>query len=104
MTAEALDPDFPAHQRFLARQRQFRRNLVRTVIDGQKDGSIRTDVDPKAVATQIMAFMQGAQLHWFLDPHDVPLKDAFEDYFNRLQTDLTPPRGRLSREIWTRPF
>jgi AcrR family transcriptional regulator len=90
MVAEALDPDFPAHEHFVARRREFGRLLVRVITAGQRDGSIDGGRDPKLLAIQIMAFMQGAYIQWFLDPAGVPLKRVFEDYFGQLERDLTP--------------
>ncbi len=93
ITAEALDPGFPAHEHFQSRHRQFRRLLVEVLTRGQRDGSVRADLDCHVVAAQVMAFMHGAQFHWFLDPEDVPLRQIFDDYFERLQRDLAPPKS-----------
>lgn len=96
MIAEALDDDFPTHQYFVARQREFRELMIDVVVSGQKDGSIVKDRDPKVLATEIMAFMQGAHLQWLLDPEDVPIERLFDDYFNQLQRNLMPPRRKAS--------
>jgi AcrR family transcriptional regulator len=97
MVAEALDPDFSAHDHFVKRHRQFRRNNANTVIQGQADGSIRKDVDPMTVATEIVAFMQGAQIQWLLDPRNIPLETIVDDYFDRLVESLTPPQGHSAQ-------
>ncbi len=88
MVAEALDPDFSAHGHFVERHRRYRSNAAATVAEGQADGTIRPDVDPMVVATEIVAFMQGAQIQWFLDPDTIRLEEVFETYFNRLVCDL----------------
>lgn len=88
MVAESLDPDFTAHGHFVERHRWHQRQLAALVSAGQADGSIRLDVDPATVATEILAFMQGAQFQWFLDPDSVSLQAVFDAYFDRLEADL----------------
>jgi AcrR family transcriptional regulator len=90
MLAEALDPEFPAHDHFVERHRRFRSQLAQIVKLGQRDGSIRADVDAETTAGEIIAFMQGAQVQWFLDPKAVDLPELFAAHFDRLVRDLSP--------------
>jgi AcrR family transcriptional regulator len=92
MVAEALDPDFVAHDHFVDRHRGFRHQLAEMVRDGQADGSIRIGVDADTTAGDIVAFMQGAQVQWFLDPEAVQLQELFARYFDRLVGDLASGR------------
>lgn len=91
MTAEALDPNFSARPKIVNTHREFRQSYLEMVTAGQQDGSIRTDVEPKVIAAQLVAFIYGAQAHWLLDPDDVPIQEMFTDYFARLERDLAPP-------------
>jgi AcrR family transcriptional regulator len=90
MLAEALDPDFAAHDHFVDRHRRFRHQVAEVVQQGQTDESIRADVDAETTAGEIVAFMQGAQVQWFLDPDEVDLQKLFATYFDRLVRDLAP--------------
>lgn len=96
MTAEALDPEYSAHEHFVARNRRFRDQVRRLIELGQRDGSIRPDVDAGQVALEVISFMQGAGLQWFLDPQAVDLVAVYESYFDRLVAELSPERRRLS--------
>jgi hypothetical protein len=91
MVVEALDPDFLAHRHFVERHRGYRQSVAGLFTQGQADGSIRADVDPETRATEIIAFMQGAEVQWFLDPTRVRLKEVFDAYFDRQVKDLAPP-------------
>jgi AcrR family transcriptional regulator len=93
MVAEALDSEFPAHDHFVERHRRFRSQVAEMLEDGREDGSIRADVDAETTAGEIIAFMQGAQVQWFLDPQGVDLRKLFGAHFDRLVRDLTPARG-----------
>ncbi len=97
MTAEALDPEYSAHAQFVRRHREFRRAMQNNIELGQKDGTIRTDVDARLVATEVISFMQGAGLQWFLDPEGFDLVGVYDQYFGRLIDELKPRRsGRVS--------
>lgn len=97
MTAEALDPDSPVRDEFQARHEQFRQQLITVIKKGKEEGSIRPDVDARRVATEVIAFMQGAQLQWFLDRDRVDLVGVLEGYFDRLEDDLAASRPRKRR-------
>src|SRR5262249_5263616 len=94
MTVEAFDPHYPARQNRLTRYQTFRKGLVDIVERGQRDGTIRTDVNPGHVATEILAFMEGTGIQWHLDPADVDIAGAYESYFNRLTAQLSPPSAQ----------
>jgi AcrR family transcriptional regulator len=87
-TTEALDADFPAHEHFVARHQRFRHMTAASISSGQRDGSIRKDIDPDRLAVEIIGFVQGTVLQWHLDPKSVDLVAVFDDYFDRLVKDL----------------
>ncbi len=99
MTAEALDDDFPAHAHFVNRHRRFRQRLGESIKSGQSDGSIRGDVDAATTACEVLSFIQGASLHWFLDPEQIDLVRIYDSYFDRLVSDLraVPAPGETAR-------
>ena len=90
MTVEAFDPHYPAREDRLTRYQTFRTGLADIVERGQHDGTIRTDVNPGHVATEVLAFMEGIGIQWHLDPADVDIVGAYESYFDRLTAQLSP--------------
>ena len=90
LVAEALDPEFPAHGHFVARNRRLVGTLIEILDSGRADGSIRREIDPAVVAGEIVAFMQGATMQWFLDPDRMPLQAVADRYFDRLLDELAP--------------
>ncbi|HLG67333.1 MAG TPA: TetR/AcrR family transcriptional regulator [Acidimicrobiales bacterium] len=91
MVAEGLDPDHPSHDYFVRRAQEFRLAIAPLVRAGQLDGSIRRDVDPVSVATQVVALVQGVQIQWFLEPDQVPIGSLLDDFFAVFLDGLAPP-------------
>jgi AcrR family transcriptional regulator len=89
MAAEALGRDSPFHDEFMQRHETFRCKVADQIKMGMDDGSIRPGVDARNVATELIAFMQGVQLQWFLEPDRVDLVGVFEAYFDRLVVELS---------------
>ena len=48
-------------------------------------------MDPKLIAAQILAMFDGIQLQWLLDPDEVDLVTALDDYVGGLRSQLAPP-------------
>lgn len=90
MVSEALDVDFAAHDRFVERQRHQRRLTATALERARAAGQIASSVDPVAVAGELVAFLQGVQLQWLLDPDDVPLVELVDSYLDRLIDSLAP--------------
>ncbi len=91
MTVEAFDPAYAARDDRVARYQEFRRGFAVIVSDGQLDGSIRKDVDARQIASELLAFMEGAGIQWYLDPDNVDLVAIYDGYFDRLTVELSPP-------------
>lgn len=47
-------------------------------------GEIRPDLDPIALATEVVAFMEGIQIEWVLDPDHVDIVAAYRTYADAL--------------------
>ncbi len=92
--AESLEDDRIGRY-FRARYRYVRGGLARAMRMGQHRGEIRQDFDVDARAAQVAAFIFGiAQLH-FVDPVEVDVVRAYEDFARTLIEDLaTEPPGR----------
>lgn len=87
---ENLDPDAPLHDRLLGRYRAAVDTLAERISSGQRAGRYRTDLDPAVKAVEIVAFLNGMETSWLLDP-SIPLTRVFQQYARSLAHDLTRP-------------
>jgi AcrR family transcriptional regulator len=85
LAAESVDDDHPAHDWFLARYGDRRGVLVDRLANAQREGTVDADLEPDAVASQILAMFDGLQLQWLLDPEAVDMTAVFEDFLARLR-------------------
>lgn len=90
LSAEAVVDDHPAHEHFVERYRTLRARLAEALVQARSDGRVRADVDPVAVAREVLATLDGLHLQWLLDPGEVDLGPALEAYVHRLVEDLRP--------------
>lgn len=76
LVAAALEEGRPAAREFATRRfAALRRELADLVRDQQRDGVLRDDVDPDAVAALVIAASDGLQTQWLLDA-DAPQDEA----------------------------
>jgi AcrR family transcriptional regulator len=69
MLAGSLDAgNLASEEYFTARFERVRRQLVVHIRDGQRDGTLRRDVDPDAMAALVIAASDGLQTQWLLEP------------------------------------
>jgi AcrR family transcriptional regulator len=87
---ENLDPDAPLHGRFLRRYRAAVDTVAEGIRRGQRAGRYRTDLDPAVKAMEILAFLNGIETTWLLDP-SIPLTEVFREYTSSLARQLSPP-------------
>lgn len=92
LLTENLDPDAPLHQRFLVRYRAAVDTVADGIRRGQRAGRYRADLDAAVKAVEIIAFLNGIETSWLLDP-SIPLADVFREYTRSLATQLAPPSG-----------
>lgn len=93
LEAENLDRDDEAHRYFLERRRRVRGRIQRAILEGQRRGEVRADVDATVKADEAVAFMDGAQLNAMLDP-TVDLVAIFESYAAALVGQIAAPVAR----------
>ncbi|WP_063043987.1 TetR/AcrR family transcriptional regulator [Nocardia pseudovaccinii] len=86
---ENLDPGAPLHERLQNRYRAAVESLTTTIRLGQRAGWYRTDLDPAVKAVEIIAFLNGMETTWLLDP-SIPLIEAFRGYTRSLARELAP--------------
>lgn len=87
---ENIAPDAPLHDRLLARQRAAVDIVVDLIKSGQRAGRYRTDFDPAIKAVEILAFINGMETAWLLDP-SIPLTEVFKGYAETLARDFARP-------------
>lgn len=91
LSAEATDPDHPAHGYFTRRYRLLRAELSDLVRALQDAAGHPGDLDPAVVAGQLLALMDGLQTQWLLEPGAVPMVALVRDFLDRL--GLLPADG-----------
>jgi AcrR family transcriptional regulator len=89
---ENIDPEAPLHDRFLARHRIAVDTVSEGIRRGQRKGLYRADLDPVVKAVEIVAFINGIETSWLLDP-SIPLAEVFREYTGSLARQLAPPPG-----------
>lgn len=90
---ENIPPDAPLHDRLLARQREGVNIVAGLIESGQRAGRYRTDVDAAIKAVEILAFVNGMETAWLLDP-SIPLVRVFREYAEALARDFAPSAAR----------
>lgn len=73
---------------FRKRMRLIRRALSAMLNEGIRRGELRPDTDADMVATEIVAFMDGVQTQWLLDPKRIDLGAVYQHYIDRLTDSL----------------
>ncbi|MER5183444.1 TetR/AcrR family transcriptional regulator [Streptomyces sp. NPDC002896] len=89
---ENLSPDAPLHERFLNRYRSAVDIVAEGIREGQRAGKYGTDLDPAVKAVEIIAFLNGMETSWLLDP-SIPLTEVFQGYARSLARELAPSSG-----------
>lgn len=90
LAGESVSDRHPAHDYFTDRYAHLRSRTTRAVRRGQDGGEFRSDVDAEAVATLILAVMDGLQVQWLLDDR-IAMPPRFALFLDMLVTYLTPP-------------
>ena len=65
-----------------------RESIAAYIRAGQRDGSVRRDVDPDAEATAFLGVMRGVTMQWLLDPKAVDLVGTLTQYGVSLERTL----------------
>jgi AcrR family transcriptional regulator len=94
---ENIAPDAPLHDRLLTRQREAVEIVAGLIERGQRAGRYRQDIDPAIKAVEILAFVNGMETAWLLDP-SIPLAEVFKGYGEALTRDFTPAARTSGQE------
>ncbi|ORV50000.1 TetR family transcriptional regulator [Mycolicibacter engbaekii] len=89
LLAENVLPEAPLHDRMLYRYRSALQIVADLIRRGIAEGRYRSDLDADAKAVEIIAFINGMEMSWLLDP-SIPLTEVFAGYAETLDRDFTP--------------
>ena len=89
LLVENILPDAPLHDRLLRRYQDAVDILVGAIRKGQAAGRYRADMDPAVKAVEILAFVNGMETTWLLDP-SIPLTEVFKEYAASLAREFAP--------------
>ncbi|MGY4712544.1 TetR/AcrR family transcriptional regulator [Mycolicibacterium sp. CBM1] len=92
LMVENIAPDAPLHDRLVTRYRQAAEILANRIRIGQAEGRYREDVNPATKAVEVLAFVNGMETSWLLDP-SIPLIEVFREYSESLASQLAPVGG-----------
>ncbi|KUI26677.1 TetR/AcrR family transcriptional regulator [Mycobacterium sp. GA-2829] len=96
---ENIAPDAPLHDRLLERQRAAASIVADIIRREQRAGRYRQDLNAATKAVEILAFVNGMETQWLLDP-SIPLAEVFKDYAEMLARDFSPvptPHEEITR-------
>ncbi|MGE2715371.1 TetR/AcrR family transcriptional regulator [Mycolicibacterium litorale] len=99
LLVENIAPDAPLHDRLLDRQRAAAAIVADIIRRGQRAGRYRQDLNPVTKAVEILAFVNGMETSWLLDP-SIPLAEVFKEYAEMLARDFSPeptPHEEISK-------
>jgi len=85
LMGESAAEDHPAGRWFQERYPRRCANLAAALQAGIDSGQIRPDTDSDAVATEIIAMMDGLQVQWVLNPERVDMVRIFAHYIDTLR-------------------
>jgi AcrR family transcriptional regulator len=89
LLVENIAPDAPLHDRLHKRYRDAVDIITEIITRGQRDGLYRTDCDAATKAVEILAFINGMETLWLLDP-SIALNEVFKGYAETLGRELAP--------------
>jgi AcrR family transcriptional regulator len=89
LLVENIAPDAPLHDRLHKRYRDAIDIITDLITRGQQDGHYRPDLDAANKAVEILAFINGMETLWLLDP-SIRLAEVFKGYAESLGRELAP--------------
>ena len=84
LSAEATDPEHPAHDHFVQRYESVRQRTTERIARDSTEGRIPSTIDPATASRIMLAVMDGLQIQWLLDPSlemDAAYNDFIDHYF-----------------------
>jgi len=94
LMVEALDTNPRLSEEFRRILRGMRSYLAEVVRRGQREGTIRADVDARAAAAMIAGGIMGAEIQHYQDPEQIDLRAVLDTLVEQLADWLAPVRTR----------
>ncbi len=89
LLVENIAPDAPLHDRVHKRYVDAIGIITNIITRGQRHGLYRPDINAATKAVEILAFINGMETLWLLDP-SIPLTEVFKGYAESLGRELAP--------------
>jgi AcrR family transcriptional regulator len=89
LLVENIAPDAPLRDRLHKRYSDAADIITSLITRGQQDGQYRNDFDAAIKAVEILAFINGMETLWLLDP-SIQLAEVFKGYAESLGRELAP--------------
>ncbi|MBB4009913.1 TetR/AcrR family transcriptional regulator [Allorhizobium taibaishanense] len=94
LNAESLLNGHPAQTWFHKRSLRFRHELASSFARGMLAHELSPDIDPQALATEIIGLMDGLQMIWLRLAESTDMHAIFSDYVARLIRSIEIDAGR----------
>ncbi len=88
LSVESLGEGHPAADWFRARTETTRARIAHSLTRGMAEGAVAPDTDPAAIASEIIAMMDGLQEQWLRAEGALDMAGIFEGYVERLIADI----------------
>jgi AcrR family transcriptional regulator len=88
LNGESLTKDHPAKGWFVTRSRQLQSEIGAIFTQAASEGRVRADFNGAALATELIAVMDGLQTLWLRDPERFDMVAALQLYIDRLSRDI----------------
>lgn len=89
---ENLEPDDLAYEYFQARTRRMQTWVGSWLKTAQEAGEVRPEIDTRAKAVEVVAFLEGAAVLWLMNRH-LSLVDLYRNYLTTLIEDISVKRS-----------
>lgn len=93
LSAEATDPQHPAHGWLQVRYTNTRAWLTDAVRAGQRDGEIHPHAPVEDIVRTTIAVIDGLQQQWLVEPQAVSMVSIFSTYVAALRGQWATPNG-----------
>lgn len=87
LSAEATDPDHPAHEYFQRRYTWVRGTMTEAFDELARQGQLRSGIAPSTAARQLVALMDGLQVQWLLDNDSVDMPAEVVAFLEAVTTE-----------------
>lgn len=82
LSAEAGDPDHPAHDFFARRYQALRMGMEQSLHRLQQRGALVSGTDPQMLTVELIALMDGLQVQWVLSPDQIDMAAVLRHRIN----------------------